>query len=396
MSIRGPKMVVNRGRVFKRPARLMTDIDKELASRLTALTRDLILIPTTDSRPAERERCFEFIQNHLDNLDSVQITYHESNGYRSLVAGPQTSEPSEILLCGHIDVIEHPDPNSYHSKIRDGRIYGAGDMKGADAIMLELFRTLHAKYPGISLGLALTSDEERGGTDGVRFLIEEAGLRAGIVIVPDGGSLNEVTIEEKGVLHLRVRREGHSAHGARPWLGTNALELLLDRIEALRAYFAENWPIDRAADHGHWYPTCSLNIVETPNESANRIPSEASATLDIRFPPPHTVGAMLDNVASILGPDCYLEPLMTAEPCHLDPDPLFCEITEQLTGAPAKLIRAAGASDSRFFRQAGIPVNLSRPLVGNLHGEDEWLDIESMVTYYQICQRYIEQKLTQS
>ncbi|NQV26242.1 MAG: M20/M25/M40 family metallo-hydrolase [Rhodopirellula sp.] len=373
----------------------MTSDDSELASRLTALTRDLILIPTTDSRPAERERCFEFIQNHLDSLGSVQITSYESKGYRSLVVGPQTSEPPEILLCGHIDVIEHPDPDSYHSAIRDGRIYGpgAGDMKGADAIMLELFRTMHARHPGISLGLALTSDEEIGGKNGVRFLVEEAGLQAGIVIVPDGGSLNEVTIEEKGVLHLRVRREGHSAHGARPWLGTNALELLLERVTALRSYFAENWPIDKTADHGHWYPTCSLNIVETPNESANRIPSEASATLDIRFPPPHTVGAMLDNVASILGADCYIEPLMTADPCHLDSDPIFCEVTEAITGNPVKLIRAAGASDSRFFRKAGIPVNLSRPLVGNLHGEDEWIDINSMVTYYWICQRYIEQKL---
>jgi succinyl-diaminopimelate desuccinylase len=373
----------------------MTSDEKELASRLTALTRDLILIPTTDSRPTERERCFEFIQNHLESLDEVQIDYHESNGYRSLVAGPKTAGYPEVLLCGHIDVIEHPDPDCYHSTIRDGRIYGpgAGDMKGADAVMVDLFRTLHARHPGISLGLALTSDEEIGGTDGVRFLIEEAGLRAGIVIVPDGGSLNEVTIEEKGVLHLRVRREGHSAHGARPWLGTNALEHLLDRIEALRGHFAENWPIDRNADHGHWYPTCSLNIVETPNESANRIPSEASATLDIRFPPPHTVGAMLDNIAGILGPDCYLEPLMTAEPCHLDPDTVFCEITEAITGSPVKLIRAAGASDSRFFRKADIPVNLSRPLVGNLHGEDEWIDIDSMVAYYQICRRYIEQKL---
>lgn len=373
----------------------MTSHDKELASRLTALTRDLILIPTTDSRPAERERCFEFIQNHLDGVDGIQLTYHESNGYRSLLAGPESLGLPEILLCGHIDVIEHPDPDSYHSVIREGRIYGpgAGDMKGADAIMMELFRTLHIKHPGISLGLALTSDEERGGTDGVRFLLEEVGLRAGIVIVPDGGSLNEVTIEEKGVLHLQVIRTGHSAHGARPWLGTNALELLLDRINELRNYFAGNWPIDREADHGHWYPTCSLNIVETPNASPNRIPSEASVTLDIRFPPPHTVGAMLDNIASILGPDCYLKPLMTAEPCHLAPDPLFCEITETVTGHPVKLIRAAGASDSRFFRRADIPVNLSRPLVGNLHGEDEWLDIESMVTYYQICERYIEQKL---
>ena len=64
-----------------------------------------------------------------------------------------------------------------------------------------------------------------------------------------------------------------------------------------------------------------------------------------------------------------------------------------MTGKPVKLIRAAGASDSRFFRKADIPVNLSRPTVGNLHGEDEWIDIDSMVAYHQICHRYIEEKL---
>ena len=374
----------------------MSSNTEELKSRLTALTRDLILIPTTDSRPAERERCFEFIQNHLDSLNHFCLEWYESNGYRSLVAGPESPEPPDILLCGHIDVIEHPDPDSYHSVIRDGRIYGpgAGDMKGADAIMIDLFRNLHAKHPGISLGLALTSDEERGGSDGVRYLVEEAGLRAGIVIVPDGGSLTEVTIEEKGVLHLRVRRHGHSAHGARPWLGTNALQLLMDRLTALQSYFLENWPAADDIERSHWFPTCSLTIVDTPNESPNRIPAEASATMDIRFPPPHTVESMLADVAGVLGPDCELEPLMTAQPAHLDPDPAFIEVTEQLTGATVKLARAAGASDARFFRDAGIPVNLSQPIVGNQHGEDEWIDIESMATYYRICEAYIARRLS--
>ena len=36
---------------------------------------------------------------------------------------------------------------------------------------------------------------------------------------------------------------------------------------------------------------------------------------------------------------------------------------------------------------------LSRPLVGELHAVDEWIDIGSMVTYYQICERYIVEKL---
>ena len=37
----------------------------------------------------------------------------------------------------------------------------------------------------------------------------------------------------------------------------------------------------RARDH--WFPTCALTVLETDNETVNRIPSEAEAVLDVRF-----------------------------------------------------------------------------------------------------------------
>ena len=367
----------------------------DLQARITALTRDLILIPSTDARPAERERCFEFIQIHLDSLDQIRLHRYESHGYASLVVMPQSTDQPEILLCGHLDVIEHPDANSYHSTIRDGRIYGpgSGDMKGAVAIMLELFRTLHGERPGLSLGIVITSDEERGGAHGVRFLCDEAELRCGVAIIPDGGSLNEVTVEEKGVLHVRIRRHGHAAHGARPWLGTNAVQLLTERLVELQKHFAGYWPAGECQPRDEWFATCVLTILRTPNETVNRIPAEAEAVLDIRFPPPHCVESMLAEVTDILGPECELETLMSAEPTHLDPDELFCRVTEEVTRSPVELVKASGGSDGRFLRQFDIPVNLSRPLVGNLHAEDEWIDIASMVTYYNICETYIRRKL---
>lgn len=373
----------------------MTHLE-DLQSRLISLTRDLILIPSTEDRPAERKRCFEFLHNHLDSLPGIQFDYYDCNDHRSLVARPQGVDRPEILLCGHLDVIEHAQADCYRSHIDDGRIYGpgSGDMKGQIAILVELFRTLHQRHPGISLGIALTSDEERGGADGVRFLCEEQGLRCGCVIVPDGGSLADVTIEEKGVLHAKIRCSGREAHGARPWLGENALELLIGRLQVLKQYFLQFWPAaDIEEQVNHWFPTCSVTIVGTDNTTPNRIPDYAEAVVDIRFPPPDTVATMTETVAQLLGPTCQLEPLMTAEPTHLDPDPLFIDITQEFNGGHVRLVRASGGSDGRFYRQYGIPVNLSRPFVGNLHAIDEWIDIASMVTYYQICERYIEQKL---
>jgi succinyl-diaminopimelate desuccinylase len=370
--------------------------DAELQSRLTALTRDLILIPSTESRPTERERCFEFINNHLDCVEGLSIDSFESNGHLSMVARPQSIESPEILLCGHLDVIEHPQPNCYHSRIEAGRIYGpgAGDMKGQNAILVELLRSLHQAHPGISLGLALTSDEEQGGADGIEYLCEHQGLRCGIVIVPDGGSLCDITTEEKGVLHARVDCRGLEAHGARPWLGKNAVELLIKRLAALNQHFAKYWPNENVIEQlNHWFPTCCVTIVGTPNTTTNRIPDSAWAVIDIRFPPGHTVAEITEEVARVLGPECELTRLMTADPTVLKPDPLFSEITQTICGQPVRYVKASGGSDGRFFRKYGIPVNLSRPLVGNLHRIDEWIDIASMLTYYRICEQYIRRKL---
>ena len=157
--------------------------DEDLGTRLTALTRDMILIPSTESRPEERARCFQFLRIQLESLNGIEIREYEKDGYGSMVVLSEGVEAPEVLFCGHIDVIEHPELERYESRLEGGRIVGpgTGDMKGAVAIMLELFREMHRRYPGISMGLAITSDEEQGGESGVRYLVEEEGLRCGVL-----------------------------------------------------------------------------------------------------------------------------------------------------------------------------------------------------------------------
>ncbi len=363
----------------------------ELTDRLVALTRDLILIPSTDSKPQERARAFSFFQNHLESIPGIRLQRHESGGYESLVALPDGCEHADTLMVGHLDVIEHPDLDLYRSHIENGRLYGpgAGDMKGALAIMLKLFTDLHRAHPGIPLGMVVTSDEECGGEHGVGYLVREAGLRAAHAIVPDGGSIHDVTVEEKGIAHLRVHTRGSAAHAARPWLAENAATRLVEGLSRLAPHF----PVPPNTSTEHWQPTCSLTTLHTPNRTLNCIPDAAEATLDIRFPPPHTIGEILANLREILGPGIEIETLVAAEPTHLNPDPLWFEITEELTGSPPKQVRASGGSDARFLCLAGIQTIVARPLVGNLHAADEWIDIASMGEFYQICRRYLERRL---
>ncbi len=364
--------------------------DEHLRKRLVELTRDLILIPSTVDRPEDIDRCMEFVINHVENSDAVTVHRYREGGAPSSVLLPKNLAAPEVLLLAHLDVVSLPGPAEYRSTIRGGKIYGpgAGDMKGELAILLEVFRTIHERHPGASLGLAVTSDEERGGAYGTRFLFEGAGLRCGTAMVPDSGAVNEIAVEEKGTLHVKIGIQGKAGHGSRPWLADNPLDRILSAQGRIKGYFES---LRSGADH--WHPTCAITVIGTPNRVPNRIPDTAEFICDIRFPPPFTVEQMLSEIGGFLDESMRLEPMVSAEPTLLAPDPLYLKVTEEITGMPVKLIREHGGSDARFIAKHGIPVIMSRPLVGNLHAIDEWVDIATMETIYRIYESYLERKL---
>lgn len=360
-----------------------------LSRRLIELTRDLVLIPTSHLRPGDTQRCIEFIKNHLEETDEIDIKIYKPNGIPSLSALPKDHPKPEILFCAHLDVVALQEEAQYISHVKDGRIYGPGaaDMKGPLAILLETFRDFHARSPGISLGLIVTSDEERGGEYGVKYLFGEQDLRCNIAIIPDSGSLNNITIEEKGILHLIISCHGPAGHASRPWLVDNPLERLTDCLGHIKSLFKE-----KEEGEGHWYSTFTVTIIRTQNEAFNRIPANAEAVCDVRVTPPCTIQEMVEILKGELGKDMELKVIISGEHSHFSPDPLFIKVTEEITGKPVNLYRAHGASDARFVTSFGIPVIMSRPEVGNLHSENEWIDIDSMVTLYRIYERYLEQK----
>ena len=371
----------------------MTAIDpssETLRKRLIELTRDLILIPSVRERPEEIERCMEFVIHHAELPPAVSAQRFREHGVPSTVFLPHGIATPAVMLLAHLDVVARPDEAAYRSAVVDGRIYGpgSGDMKGELAILLEIFRAFHEQHPGISLGLAVTSDEEKGGDYGTRFLFEKAGIRCGVAIVPDSGSLNEIAVEEKGILHLKITAHGSAGHASRPWLANNPLQRMVFTLHNMETYFTGL----RSGDE-HWHPTCAITVLQTENRVFNRIPSFAEAICDIRFPAPLSSSEMLAQAKKFMDGEMEYEVVTTAEPLRVSPDPLFLAATEEVTGKPARLIREHGGSDARFISQYGIPVIMSRPFVGNLHAEDEWIDIASMETLYRIYEHYLSAKL---
>ena len=142
-----------------------------------------------------------------------------------------------------------------------------------------------------------------------------------------------------------------------------------------------------------WIPTCTITAIHTPNHSANVIPDEVTAVLDVRFPAPHQKRTILHQIQKVLGDRITLSSQLEANPLKLEPDPVFVRAMEAITGEAIQLVKDDGASDSRFLIESGTPTIMSRPTVGGLHREDEWIDVESMVQFHRICDRYIRERL---
>jgi succinyl-diaminopimelate desuccinylase len=237
-----------------------------------------------------------------------------------------------------------PDAASYRSQIADGRIYGpgCGDMKGQLAILLELFRTCTPVTPAFRWGWPSPRTRRSADCTEPGTCLARLGLRCRQAFIPDGGSLDRVTVEEKGVLHVRLTARGRAGHAARPWLAANALDAVMDAVRRLRDRFAEL----RTDDDDHWYPTVTLTVLRTDNSTVNRVPERAEALLDIRFPPPHKTASMMEIVRAGLGEAVEALVLVGDDPTHLAPDPLWLELVQAMTGQPVRQTRESGGSDA--------------------------------------------------
>ena len=364
--------------------------DGELRAELIDLTRALVHVPSSAAHPSAIERGLELLRGRLGPQAGVRIDEHRCEGVPSLVVLPAAVETPSILLVGHIDVVDHGSRRHYRARVRDGRIYGpgAGDMKGSLAIMVLLFGELLSRHPAMPLGLAITADEERGSQHGTRYLLDQ-GLSCDLAILPDGGSIDTVVVAEKGLLHVEVVWRGASTHGAYPWTGNNPVDSMLGDLARMRERFEA-----LATDHSdHWHPTATFTTLESESKSVNRVPEFARAGVDVRFTPPWTVATMLREVQSCLSAGAELSLPNVTECTRMAVDADYREISEQVLGSPLQEMRTPGASDARFFSALGIPAIITRPVVGNVHRVDEWIDIASMLQYYRILHTFIHRRL---
>ena len=170
----------------------------------------------------------------MDDAEIPNQVFTKSPGRPNLVARlPGEGNAPPLLLQGHVDVVP-ADPAQWQQapfdgELVDGYLWGRGSLDMKSGIAMMVTALIRTKTEGITpageIILALVCDEEAGGDQGVRFLVENhpeqfEGVRYAI---GEFGAFSfnlgkrrfyPIMVAEKPVCHLRVTFRGVSGHAS--------------------------------------------------------------------------------------------------------------------------------------------------------------------------------------
>jgi succinyl-diaminopimelate desuccinylase len=350
---------------------------------LIELTKSLIRFKSMQSRPEEIRACAEFVGNYLTK-HGAEWKLLDREGVPSILALPKEKDAA-VLLMSHIDVVGGPD-SLFEPYEKGGKLYGRGsiDDKYAAALSVVLFKEhlLRCRKRGggqwdLTFGILITGDEEVGGKKGAKEALAE--VKAEFCIALDGGGLKKIVTKEKGVLRLKLISRGRTAHGARPWLGENAIENLISDYLKIKPFFDLSTP-------EHWHRTMNLSIVHA-GESVNQVPDHAEALFDIRYTEKDDVDQLVEEMTKHIQGELVVE---SREPLFHGGDSPYLDTLLEIAKDTAVGFEH-GASDARFLPDHGIK-GIVWGADGDMsqHSQDEHLNIDSAYALYRIIDEFMD------
>jgi acetylornithine deacetylase len=228
---------------------------------VSELLKELI---NTNSTTGNEGEVGNFIANLLEKegfiVEKQQVEDNRFNIITTL------SEKPKVFLQAHLDTVT---PHIEASEDEEN-IYGRGacDTKASIACMISA--AIQSKNNELNnFGLIFTVGEEVDFI-GVKKILS-SGLEIPFVIVGEPSSL-EIVNEHFGILVIKVKAHGKSAHSSKPEEGVNAIDLLLEVVEKIKKIEV--------------HPNTLMSLVMINGGTAdNIIPGQAEAIFSFRTAP---------------------------------------------------------------------------------------------------------------
>lgn len=361
--------------------------------------QNLIRFKTVGSNKDEFTRCFDYISKVIDeDVHDWFYREYQSNGVSSRVYSSRKyiqkdEKVFDIILYANIDVVDAKD-DGFMPRLVDGRMYGRGaaDMKFAVAAHLETLKNLEDKYLDKKIALLITTDEELGGINGVKHLVDNEGFRAKVIIGPNGMPSEDywqLEIKNKGTIHTKLTAKGSSSHGSRKWEGDNALDRLIDMYKKLQREFD-------LGDADTWKSTLNLGKFNG-GFATNAVADNAEMYLDFRYVTEKDRRDYYKEL-ELLAQKYRVEysVLVDASFISIDPDDRiikrYLKIAEKIIDPKfIKKAKSHGSHDLREFFRVGAKPIIFMPRNGGNHTDYEWVNLEDVTTLAMINKQFIEE-----
>lgn len=349
----------------------------------------LLSIESTEDKPNKLGEALELV---LEDLNGYTIERFERNNKPSALVyyGKARPDRFDILFNAHLDVVPGK-PQQFVPKNESGKLYarGAYDMKAAGLVLATVFKEFAASSQ-LSIGLQLVTDEEIGGQNGTQLQLE-SGVLADFVIAGEKTDF-DINIESKGVCWLELSATGTSAHSAYQWTGESATDNLMQALAKLRSIYP-------FLTEESWETSLNIASIATPNTALNSVPDSAVAKLDIRFTADDPIfnqeqSVVLSQLQTIVGTSNKVTILNLENTHHTDESnpyvqKLFSSIKHITTTEP-NFLKKHGASDVRYYSATGASAVTFGVRGDGIHADNEYVELESLDTYYEILCEFIK------
>lgn len=361
---------------------------------LIKLTSDLVRIPSVVGNGKSNLRALRFAQKYLAQKP---IIFKKAGTTSYLWTNAKLPLRPKLLLLGHLDVVDVGLELELFEATIKGNILigrGAGDMKGHIAVLLSCYKQALKANKNISLALLLTTDEEIGGFNGAKHVVE-SGLKPNILFLPDGAVNFNIVTSEKAPHQFIVEAKGDGGHAAQAYRIDNPLNRIFGFYELTRREF------NQATKQKPWASAYEMTSVETDSRSLNAIPSIVRASFSWRWPLEHInfeAGRkkILDAAELFSCKVVYEEGWGGGTLINTKDDYLksWKKIAEKNLERKVKFVQKHGASDARHFfnskKNGTKKMIITSAHAGAFHSPREWVDTDSLVILEKSLHEYIE------
>lgn len=291
-----------------------------------------------------------------------------------------------LLLNAHMDTVGVAGMEAPFAPAIDGRrLFGRGamDTKGA----LAAFMSAAAAAPALSLRgdviLTAVTDEEYASA-GTEAVVRQWKADAAIVGEPTGLA---IVTEHKGFAWFEIETTGVAAHGSLPEAGVDAIAMMGRVLVAL-----EDAAAALRRGPGHWsLGTGSMHAsLIRGGQELSSYPASCVLGIERRTIPGEEVDdierGLNEMLRGLVAPDpafkARVRRTFVRPPLEAPRDsPIAAVVAAQVqavTGREPEFSGMAGWLDSALFAAAGIPTLVLGPRGEGLHGETEWVDLDSV------------------